>query len=180
MEFCPGRIWAESSVNGPHPPTSTHSHFPYTNSTVDEYTVTCSSSVETPKDGTYNVLQDSHGKVLSVFFFPTKWKRKGKRYWSKHYLHSLFLNRLKGGEMAWCRPMRTGAGRCHQVRWKAYHGKAPGQFSSRRTPRDSASLCATSSSTHQSPPFTASRYADCFMVLFYSQDMTNIIVPSGQ
>lgn len=52
--------------------TSTHIHpltLPLLDLTVDEYTVTCSSSVETPKNGTYNVLQDSHGKVLSVVFF---------------------------------------------------------------------------------------------------------------
>lgn len=73
--------------------------------------------------------------------------------------------------MAWCRPMRTGAGRCHQARWRACHGKAHGPFSSRRTRRDSASLCATSLSTHQSPPFTASRYADYSMVLDVGKDM---------
>lgn len=39
VEFCPSRIWAESSVNGPHTPTSTHSHFPYIYSTLDEFSI---------------------------------------------------------------------------------------------------------------------------------------------
>lgn len=86
---------------------------------------------------------------------PTKRKRKAKA--RSITLLSSLLNRLKGGEMAWCRPMRTGAGRCRRVRWRACRGRARGPSSSRRTRRDSASLCATSSCTHRSRPSPASR-----------------------
>lgn len=70
-------------------------------------------------------------------------------------------NRLKGGEMAWCRPWRTGVGLCPREKWRVCPGRAHEPFTSRRTRRALASPCATSSSTHQSRLSTASRLARC-------------------
>lgn len=153
VEFCSDQIWAKSSVNGPHMPTSTHSYFPYINATKDEYRVE------------HNSLNEHLWKWFirctlgqTQYSFVNVSYRRGKKpsIIDLNTLSSIF-NRLKGREMASCHPVRTGAGLCQWVRLRACGGKVHGPFTSRKTHRGLALLCATSLSIHQNLLSTVSR-----------------------
>lgn len=159
VEFSLGRIWADSSVNGLHTPTSIHPP------TLPLYSVHAYTNIKEKPNVIVIIVVMMYFKKNMVLFSLLRGKRKLRSVDVTFSSFFHLFNRLKSREMTWCCPRRTGGGRYHWERWRECRGRVHAQSFSKRTHRALASLCGISLSTLPSPPFTSSRSVDCSVVV---------------